>query len=77
MSFDDLKGKRIAVPGKLTTAYLTLRLIEPDFEAIVVPFDKILDAVTDHTAEAGLVIHEAQLTYSKSGFHNVLDLGRW
>lgn len=77
MSLDDLKGKRIAVPGKLTTAYLTMRLIEPDFEAIVVPFDKILDAVTDHTADAGLVIHEAQLTFSKSGFHNVLDLGRW
>jgi len=77
MGMDDLKGKRIAVPGKLTTAYLTMRLIEPDFEAVVVPFDKILDAVTDHTADAGLVIHEAQLTFSKSGFHNVLDLGKW
>jgi 1,4-dihydroxy-6-naphthoate synthase len=73
----DLKGKRIAIPGKLTTAYLTLRLMEPDFEAVEVPFDQILDAVRENRAEAGLVIHEAQLTYSKGGFHNVVDLGRW
>ncbi len=72
-----MKGKRIAIPGKLTTAYLTLRLMEPDFEAVEVPFDKILDAVTAGRADAGLVIHEAQLTFSKSGFHNVVDLGRW
>src|SRR5271154_2420318 len=77
MAVEDLKGKRIAVPGKLTTAYLTLRLMQPDFEAVEVPFDKILDAVTDGRADAGLVIHEAQLTFSKSGFHNVVDLGRW
>ena len=61
----DLKGKRIAVPGKLTTAYLTLRLMQPDFEAVVVPFDKILDAVRDGEADAGLVIHEAQLTHMR------------
>ncbi len=73
----ELRGKRIAIPGKLTTAYLTLRLFEPDFEALEVPFDQILDAVRDHAADAGLVIHEAQLTYSRGGFHNVLDLGRW
>jgi 1,4-dihydroxy-6-naphthoate synthase len=77
MALKDLKGKRIAVPGKLTTAYLTLRLIEPDFEAVVVPFDKILNAVKDGAAEAGLIIHEAQLTYSQGGFHNVVELGRW
>jgi 1,4-dihydroxy-6-naphthoate synthase len=77
MAPEDLKGKRIAVPGKLTTAYLTLRLMQPDFEAVDVPFDEILDAVRDNKAEAGLVIHEAQLTYSKGGFHNVIDLGRW
>src|SRR5271154_4955308 len=77
LAIEDLKGKRIAVPGLLTTAYLTLRLMQPDFEAVVVPFDKILDAVTDGRADAGLVIHEAQLTFSKSGFHNVVDLGRW
>jgi 1,4-dihydroxy-6-naphthoate synthase len=77
MSVDDLKGKRIAIPGKLTTAYLTLRLMQPDFEAVEVPFDQILEAVTENRADAGLVIHEAQLTYSKSGFHQVADLGRW
>jgi len=76
-SLEDLKGKRIAVPGKLTTAYLTLRLIEPDFEAVVVPFDRILEAVHNEAADAGLIIHEAQLTYSRSGFHNIVDLGRW
>jgi len=77
MEPEDLKGKRVAIPGKLTTAYLTLRLMEPDFEAVEVPFDSILDAVRDNRADAGLVIHEAQLTYSKGGFHNVIDLGRW
>ena len=77
MSLGDLKGKRIAIPGKLTTAYLTLRLMMPDFEAVEVPFDRILDAVRDNVADAGLVIHEAQLTYSKDGFHNIADLGRW
>jgi len=77
MSPEELKGKRIAIPGKLTTAYLTLKLMQPDFEAVVVPFDKILEAVSDNKADAGLVIHEAQLTYTKGGFHNVVDLGRW
>src|SRR5579862_3991423 len=77
MAPEELKGKRIAIPGKLTTAYLTLRLKEPDFEPVVVPFDRILDAVENQAADAGLVIHEAQLTYGGSGFHNVLDLGRW
>jgi len=73
----ELKGKRIAIPGKLTTAYLTLRLMQPDFEAVVVPFDKILDAVNNGEAEAGLVIHEAQLTHMREGFHTIVDLGRW
>jgi 1,4-dihydroxy-6-naphthoate synthase len=77
MTPDDLKGKRIAIPGKLTTAYLTLKLMQPDFIAVEVPFDHILDAVTDGRAEAGLVIHEAQLTFAKSGFHQVIDLGKW
>ena len=77
MTLQDLKGKRIAIPGKLTTAYLTLRLALPDFEPVDTPFDRILDAVRENRADAGLVIHEAQLTYGKGGFHNVLDLGRW
>jgi 1,4-dihydroxy-6-naphthoate synthase len=77
MQPEDLKGKRIAIPGKMTTAYLALKLFEPDFEAVVTPFDRILEAVDERSAEAGLVIHEAQLTFAKGGFHNVLDLGRW
>jgi 1,4-dihydroxy-6-naphthoate synthase len=74
---EEIKGKRIAVPGKMTTAFLALQLFEPDFEPVVIPFDKILDAVGENMVDAGLVIHEGQLTYSKSGFHNILDLGRW
>ena len=77
MAPEEIKGKRIGIPGTLTSAYLTLKLFEPDFEAVVIPFDKILDAVKEHTVDLGLVIHEGQLTYSKEGFHNVLDLGRW
>lgn len=77
MQPDEIKGKKIAIPGTLTSAYLTLRLFEPDFEAVVIPFDKILDAVKEHTVDLGLVIHEGQLSYSKEGFHSVLDLGRW
>jgi 1,4-dihydroxy-6-naphthoate synthase len=77
LAIEDLKGKRIAIPGKLTTAYLTLRLLQPDFEAVVVPFDRILNAVHDRVADAGLVIHEAQLTHGQIGFHTVVDLGRW
>jgi 1,4-dihydroxy-6-naphthoate synthase len=52
-------------------------LFLPDFEAVVTPFDKILDAVGDHSVDAGLIIHEAQLTYDRAGFHRVLDLGKW
>jgi 5,8-dihydroxy-2-naphthoate synthase len=73
----DLKGKTIAVPGLLTTAYLALRLYQPDFEPRVMAFDKILDAVTKGQVDAGLVIHEGQLSYYQSGLHRVLDLGAW
>ncbi len=74
---DEVKGKRIAIPGLLTTAYLTMKIFEPDFEAVIVPFDQILDAVTQRRADIGLVIHEAQLTYGRGGFHKILDLGAW
>jgi 1,4-dihydroxy-6-naphthoate synthase len=77
MGRDDIKGKRIAIPGKQTTAYLALRLIEPDFEAVETPFDKIPDAVRARSVELGLVIHEAQLTFDDAGFCSVLDLGRY
>jgi 1,4-dihydroxy-6-naphthoate synthase len=77
MEPEEVRGKRVAIPGKLTSAYLALKLFEPDFEAVVTPFDKILDAVSDRTADLGLIIHEAQLTYHKTGLHRILDLGRW
>jgi 1,4-dihydroxy-6-naphthoate synthase len=77
MAPEELKGKRIAIPGRMTTAFLAFSLFEPDFEPVVMPFDKITDAVAEHSVDAGLVIHEAQLTYGKGGFHNILDLGKW
>jgi 1,4-dihydroxy-6-naphthoate synthase len=77
MEPEEIKGKRVAIPGTLTTAYLALKIFEPDFEAVVVPFDKILETVQNGGADAGLIIHEAQLTYNKVGLHRVLDMGRW
>ena len=74
---DSLAGKRIAIPGKMTTAYLTLSLFQPDFEAETRPFDKILDAVQHDEVDAGLIIHEGQLTYAREGLHKVIDLGEW
>jgi 1,4-dihydroxy-6-naphthoate synthase len=77
MEPEELKGKRIAVPGTLTTAYLAAKLLQPDFEAVVTPFDKITDAVHERSVDAGLIIHEAQLTFDRQGFHRIVDLGRW
>ena len=77
MEPEELKGKRIAVPGTLTTAYLACKLFQPDFEAVVTPFDRITDAVKERTVDAGLIIHEAQLTFDRDGFHRIIDLGRW
>jgi len=77
MEPEEVKGKRIAVPGKLTTAYLACKLFQPDFEAVVTPFDKITDAVRERTVDGGLIIHEAQLTFDREGFHRIVDLGRW
>jgi 1,4-dihydroxy-6-naphthoate synthase len=74
---DGVKGRKIAIPGTLTTAYLTLRLYEPDFEYVVVPFDLIQQAVLDGKADAGLLIHEGQLTYQDEGLRKVVDLGEW
>ena len=76
MDPSEIKGKKIAIPGKMTTAYLALKIFQPDFTPVVVPFDKILEVVAAGSADAGLIIHEAQLTYNKVGFHRVLDLGR-
>ncbi len=72
-----LRGLRIGVPGKLTTAYLVLRLYEPEFEEVVLPFDRVLDAVKEGRLDAGLVIHEGQLSYEEKGLVKVLDLGEW
>jgi 1,4-dihydroxy-6-naphthoate synthase len=107
MSIDDLRGKTIAIPGKLTTAFLTLQLcvgpgvekgsgvgvqgsekagpslnpeprtLNPAFNYIVVPFDEILACVCDGRADAGLIIHEGQLTYQTHGLHLIVDLGAW
>ena len=73
----EIKQKRIAVPGTLTTAYLALRLFAPGIQTEVVPFDQIIPQVLEGKYEAGLIIHEGQLTYEKSGLHRVVDLGRW
>ena len=73
----ELLGKRIAVPGKLTTAFLALRLCLGEFDSVEVPFDRIFDSIEEGKAEAGLVIHEGQLTYSGRGFARLLDLGTW
>jgi 5,8-dihydroxy-2-naphthoate synthase len=74
---DDLKGRRIAIPGERTTSYLALKLFEPGVQTVTIPFDKILDAVANKEVEAGLLIHEGQLLYSQIGMHRVVDLGQW
>lgn len=73
----ELSRKRIAVPGTLTSAYLALRLHTPEFEYGVVPFDEIIEAVVDGSYDAGLLIHEGQLTYHEQGLGKVVDLGDW
>jgi len=74
---DSLASKSVAIPGTLTTAFLTLRLFEPEIQYHVVQFDKILDQVREGKYDAGLLIHEGQLTYRELGLHKVLDLGEW
>jgi 5,8-dihydroxy-2-naphthoate synthase len=73
----DIRGKRIAIPGMLTSAYLALRLFEPDFEPVVTPFDQIEDAVVDGDVDLGLLIHEGQLTFGDRSLHLVQDMGEW
>ena len=74
---DEVRGKRIAVPGKLTTAYLALKLFQPDFVEVVVPFDQIESRVRQGEVDLGLLIHEGQLTYQDDGFHLWADMGEW
>ena len=73
----EIKDKVIAIPGKLTTAYLALQLFAPGIQTEVVPFDRIIPSVLSGEHEAGLIIHEGQLTYDRSGLHRIVDLGRW
>src|ERR1700683_2889486 len=73
----EIREKCIAVPGTLTTAYLALQLFAPGVETEVVPFDQIIPQVLEGKYEAGLIIHEGQLTYDKAGLHRVVDLGKW
>ncbi len=77
MKREDLAGSRIGVPGLRTSAYLTLKLYEPNFEAVPIPFDQILEAVRTGTVDAGLLIHEGQLQFPEMGMHKVVDLGQW
>jgi 1,4-dihydroxy-6-naphthoate synthase len=77
MEPEEVKGKRVAIPGTMTTAYLALKIFQPDFVPVITPFDRILEAVHAGEAEVGLIIHEAQLTYSKAGFHRIVDMGKW
>jgi len=73
----DISKLKVAVPGTLTSAFLALRIFEPNFQYEVMPFDKIIQAVSDRVCDAGLLIHEGQLFYQEHGLHKVLDLGEW
>jgi 1,4-dihydroxy-6-naphthoate synthase len=77
MARSDIRGKRIAIPGMLTSAYLALRLFEPDFEPVVTVFDQIEDAVVEGRVDLGLLIHEGQLTFGDRQLHLVQDMGEW
>jgi 1,4-dihydroxy-6-naphthoate synthase len=74
---ESLRGRVIAVPGTMTSAFLALQLYLGEFKYIVVPFDQIFETVRSGRAEAGLIIHEGQLTYAQSGFTKIIDLGEW
>jgi 1,4-dihydroxy-6-naphthoate synthase len=76
-SANDIAKLKIAVPGTLTSAFLALKIFNPDFQYEVVPFDQIMAAVQSGLCDAGLLIHEGQLFYESSGLHKILDLGEW
>jgi 1,4-dihydroxy-6-naphthoate synthase len=76
-TLDEVKKLKIAVPGTLTTAYLALKLFAPEIETVTVEFDKIIPAVVAGEFDAGLIIHEGQLTYGRDGLTKILDLGVW
>ena len=76
-TLDEIKRVRVAVPGTLTTAYLSLKLFAPEIETVTLPFDQIIPAVLAGQFDAGLIIHEGQLTYARDGLKKILDLGVW
>ncbi len=81
-TMEELRGKKIAIPGKLTTAYLLLQLYNPDFrlqtsDLLEMPFDKIINAIANDDVDAGLIIHESRFTYSSYGLKQIIDLGEW
>ena len=76
-TLDEVKKLRIAVPGTMTTAYLTLKLVAPDIKTVTIDFDRIIPAVQSGEFDAGLIIHEGQLTYAKDGLVKILDMGQW
>ena len=73
----ELTGRTVAIPGKKTSAFLALKLFEPNVNCQVVPFDEIIEAVQQEKVDAGLIIHEGQLTYRDEGLHKIVDLGEW
>jgi 1,4-dihydroxy-6-naphthoate synthase len=77
LAIEDLKRVKIAVPGTMTTAYLALKIFNPELETVTVPFDRIIPEIQAGNFDAGLIIHEGQLTYSANGLQKVLDLGAW
>ena len=77
LKVEDLSRLKVAVPGELTSAFLALRILSPEFAYEVVPFDRIIQAVQDERVDAGLLIHEGQLFYQQLGLHKVVDLGEW
>src|SRR5439155_22638045 len=77
MRKEGVRGKRVAIPGPLTSAFLALRLYEPEFISVPTPFDQIEDAVIDGAVDLGLLIHEGQLTFTDRGLHLVADMGEW
>ena len=74
---ESFRGKKIAIPGKLTSAYLAFKLCLPDFQEVLVNFDQIMDEVAKGTVDAGLIIHEGQLTYKEKGLYKIIDMGEW
>ena len=77
LTLEDLRGRTIAIPGEMTSAYLALRMMLPDAKTVVVPFDQIIEHVQAGKSEAGLIIHEGQLTYADEGLHLIVDTGEW